>query len=402
MIRSLSRPWVPAVFALMVALPCLAPVARADEAGDWTALIALRKQIGDETFRTQPAQAVAQLQEFYQSRTLDPVLAAEVGLQIAEITDTQLNKPDEARKMLDAGLDGARAAHDPKKPVEVMYLDGLAGLLMRQKQNEEALALLKADRPMIVDGARSGHPHLEQFASRALNRWADALDAQSAPPQESVTLLENALGEMPTFLDPQKQEALDWHQGWMYERLVAKESESGKFERALSWGKLFWAEAPYDQASIERATKALTGVWAAQGEFKSVLVFTRAQLPAKDGEAAAVNPLAGVAFPGFEADSPVRSDLAQLRQIQRNGPWRGRVAPIITLEIALQEWAPAMKRAQELLLSDPVALDGPAQIARVFKARDASVLRANGFLAYLNGHAPNPLPAFFEGAGATG
>ena len=390
----------PAVVAMALLVGGTALGARADESSDWTAITALRKQIGDDTFRNQPAEAVAQLQKFYGSRQLDPILAAEVVLQVAEITDVQLDKPDDALKMLDIGFDNARAAHDAKKPVEVMYLAGKAGLLLRQKQPDKAIELLKANRQMIVDGARSGHPHLEQFASRTLNTWANALDAQDAAPQESIALLENVLNEMPAFLDPQNQRALDWRQGWMYERLVAKLIEAKQFDRALQWGKLFWAETPYNKEAIENATKTLNSIWAAQGEFPKVLAFTRAQIAPAEGEDAPANLLSAVEFPKFDAASPIRSDLAKMRDIQQRGYWRGRTPAIISLEIALQEWEPAMKRAQELLLSDVNDLDGPQQIARIFKAKDASVVRSNQFLAYLEGKAANPFPAFFEQVGA--
>ena len=386
-------------------LICGAWPARA--ADDWADFIELRKQIGDETFRDHPAQAIEQLQEFYQSRKLDPDVAAEVVLQVAQITDVQLKQPDEALKILDAAMDDARAAHDPNKPVEVMYLEGKTAWLIRQKQPTEAIALLKANRQMIVDAARNtGDTHLQMFASRVLNHWADALDTEGAAPQESIALLENALNEMPVFLNPQAQMSLNWQPAWMYERLALKLTQAKQFDRALQWGKLFWAESTFDKASLDRATKTLNQVWGAQDKLDAVLAFTRAQIapPAgepKAGEVAPANPLSAVELPTFEATSPVRDDLKQLREVQRNGPWRGRVAPIITLEIALQEWAPAMKRGQELLLSDVTALDGPQQIARVFKAKDASVARANQFLAYLEGKAPNPLPGFFDEIGAT-
>ncbi len=365
-------------------------------ANDWDDLTEVRKQIGDETFRNQPAQAIEQLQTFYTSRKLEPNVAAEVVLQVAQITDVQLKKPDEALKMLDAAMDGVRAAHDPKRPVEVMYLDGKVAFLVRQSKIDEAIALLKANRPMIVDGARSDDTHLQMFASRTLNDWANALDANKATPQETISLLENTMNDMPVFLDPQNQRALDWHQGWMYERLVAKLVEAKQFDRALQWGKLFWAETPYDKEAIGRATASLNSIWLAQGEFPKVMAFTRAQLAPKEGEAAPDNLLSAVKFPTFAADSPVRSDLTEIRKVEQAGPWRGRVPTLITLEIATQEWEPAMKRAQQLLMSDVTALDGPQQISRVFKAKDDSVVRSNQFLAYLEGKAANPFPAFFE------
>ncbi|WP_157947530.1 hypothetical protein [Abditibacterium utsteinense] len=376
------------------------PFAKADEGSDWTALIALRKQIGDETFKNKPQEAVAQLQEFYTGRKLHPILAAEVVLQVAEITRTQLKQPDEAMKMLDAAWQGAKANSNPAQPVEVMYLEGLAGALLSQKKAADTQRLLQENFKTIEAAATCGHPHLEVFASRCLEHLSDAQNAlrpADAKPDDTIALLENAFREMPVFLNPERQKASNWQEGWMYERLVAALSEAGREADALSWGKLFFAEAAFDQASIQRATKALGGVWARGNDLAKVRAFAVAQA---GGEGAAPSPLAGVAFPKFEADGAVAARLKSLRGLQAQGTWRGRVAPIITLEIALGQWRSAMENAQGLLLEDASAPDGPQQVARVFKAKDGSVARANGFLAYLQNKAPNPVPAFLQEADA--
>ncbi len=371
---------------------------RADEASDWTALGAVREQIGGDTFKNKPEQAVSQLQAFYSGRTLHPILAAEVVLQVAEITRTQLKQPDEAMKMLQAGLGQVRAKPDAALPVEVMYLEGEAATLLDQKQAVEAQTLLRDNFKSIEAAAASGHPHLEQFASRALQRLSDAQNAlrpAGAKPDDTITLLQNALTQMPVFLNPERQKSINWQEGWMYERLIDALAKAGREPEALSWGKLFFAEAAFDQASIERATKALGGVWARGNDLAKVRAFAVAQA---GGEGAAASPLAGVSFPKFEANGAVAAQLKALRTLQANGAWRGRVAPIITLEIALQQWRAAMEDAQGLLLEDASAPDGPQQVARVFKAKDGSVARANAFLAYLQDKAPNPVPAFLQEA----
>lgn len=399
----LMRPFrfLPLSFSLCLlsASFCSAP-ARADEGSDWTALIALRQQIGDEVFRNKPQDAVAQLQAFYAGRQLHPILAAEVVLQVAELTRTQLKQPDEAMKMLEAGLESVRAKPNAALPVEVMYLEGEAATLLDQKKAEGAQKLLQDNFKSIEAAAKSGHPHLEQFASRALQRLSDAQNAlrpAGAKPDDTISLLQGALTQMPVFLNPERQKTINWQEGWMYERLIDALAKSGREPEALSWGKLFFAEAAFDQASIERATKALGGVWARGNDLAKVRAFAQAQAGGKD---AVASPLAGVASPKFEADGAAAMQLKALKDLQANGPWRGRVAPIVTLEIALQKWRAAMEDAQGLLIEDASAPDGPQQVARVFKAKDGSLARANTFLSYLQDKAPNPVPAFLEEADA--
>lgn len=375
-------------------------LALADEGSDWTALIALRQGIGDDTFRNKPQEAVAQLQTFYTARPLHPILAAEVVLQVAEITRTQLKQPGEAMKMLSAGLQAAKEKPDAALPVEVMYLEGEAATLLDQKKAVEAQTLLRANLASIEAAAKCGHPHLEQFASRALQRLSDAQNAlrpDGAKPDDTITLLQSALRQMPVFLNPERQKSINYQEGWMYERLIDALAKAGREAEALSWGKLFFGEAAFDQASIERATKALSGVWARGNDLAKVRAFAVAQ---GGGEGAAPSPLAGVAFPKFEAGGGAVAQLKVLKEQQAQGPWRGRVAPIISLEIALGQWRAAMEEAQGLLIEDAGAPDGPQQVARVFKAKDGSVVRANAFLAYLQNKAPNPVPAFLKEADA--
>ena len=76
--------------SLLIATPF---VARADEGADWQQVIELRQQIGEAGFRDQPAQAVEQLQAFNRTHKLDPILAAELTVQSAQITRDQLKSP---------------------------------------------------------------------------------------------------------------------------------------------------------------------------------------------------------------------------------------------------------------------------------------------------------------------
>ena len=53
-----------------------------------------------------------------------------------------------------------------------------------------------------------------------------------------------------------------------------------------------------------------------------------------------------------------------------------------------------MEEARHLLVKRPTAPEGVQQIARVFKASDMNLARANQFVAYLDGKGEDPLAAF--------
>lgn len=378
-------------------------VAWADEASDWTAVIALRQQIGDKTFREQPQVAVDQLKQFAASRQLHPILAAEVTLQIADITRKQLNDPQGALQMLDDALQQVDAHPDSTMPVKVMYLRGKADALLAQNQAGAAQKLLQDNFKSIEAAVQNGHPHLVQSASQTLQTLCNAQDAvrpAEAKADENIAVLEYALTQWPVYLDPRQQKSLDWQDGWMYESLVKRLAAQGKTDEALQWGRLYFAEAPFDGQAIENAIKPLSGVWATSGDLAKVRAFAVAQTAISEADkATTANPLANVSTPDLGAQGAA-IELKKLRQLQKMGPWRDRVTPIITLEIATGQWHEAMEDAMKLIVEDASAPDGPQQVARVFKAHDGSIVRANQFLAYLDGKAANPVPTFLAEAAA--
>lgn len=374
--------------------PLVTSPARADEASDWTALEAVKKQNGDTSH--DPQGAITQLQALQNSRTLHPILAAEVAWEVAEIQRTQLKQPEQARQGLDTLLRAVQAQPKPVYPVEVLYLEGEAASLLDQNKAGAAQKLLSDNMALIQAAGASGHPHMEQFASRCLERLCDAqaaLRQEGAKPDDTITLLQTSFSQMPNLLDPAHAQSTDWQTGWMYERLMKELSAAGRPEEALSWGKLYFEESAFDQVAIARAVKALSVVWGQQDELAKVRAFAQAQ-----GDAQGIaNPLVEVALPKLPLDA-TKAELEKRQAQRRMGPWSGQVPPLITLHIALGQWREAMRLAQSLVVDDPGDTQGPQQVARVFKAKDGSVARANAFLGYLQGKAPNPVPAFMKEA----
>ena len=310
-------------------------------------------------------------------------------------------------KLLEAGL--AQVTPDPAKPVEIMYVSAQAATLLAQNKAAAAQKLLQDNFALVQAAAKSGHPHLATFASRALETLCDAQDAvrpAGVKPDDNIELLQTSLHALPAFLDPNQQRASDWREGWMYERLIGLLSKAGRTDEALRWGRLYFAEVAFDNDAIGRAIKPLSGVWARSGDLAKVRAFANAQT-AQEADAPA-NPLREVTLPPLsekDGASAVATELAALLEAQGARPERERVRRIITLQIGLGQWNAAMNAALDLMVEDATLPDGPQQVARVFKAKDASLVRANAFLAYLEGKGDNPIPAFLaesDAVAATG
>ena len=367
--------------------------ARADENGDWKAWSAVRKEIEGKTLLTDPEAAIAQLKTFGATENLSPNVRAEVVNTVANIYQNKLKQPQLAAQVIEEAL--RQTPPSPDAPQSVVFLQNKAGLLLADKKSEAAQALLQSNSATIEAAGKSGHPYLSSQASRALMRLVEAQDAlrpAGAKAEDTVGVLEYALLQMPVYLEPKNQVALDWSAGWMYERLVKSLVEQGRMEEALSWGRLYFAEAEFDGKAIERASGPVSSVWAKSGELVKLRSFAIAQT---DEAGDVVNPLAGVPLPDLGGDKgAAATELAKLQKLQKFKASRGRVPTMIGLHIALGQWRAAMDAATALVVEDVGAADGPQQVARVLKAHDSSVVRANQFLAYLEGKAPNPVPAF--------
>ena len=112
---------------------------------------------------------------------------------------------------------------------------------------------------------------------------------------------------------------------------------------------------------------------------------------------ATLNPLDGVPLPQLDM-APPRAQLADPN---------AKLSPVVRLTCLLMvgDYRGAMVLARSRLVVDVGNHDNALQVARVFKAKDADIARANQFLAYYQaGQGDNPLPAFLKEtqAGGTG
>ena len=166
--------------------------------------------------------------------------------------------------------------------------------------------------------------------------------------------------------------------------MIATQPKEGS-EAALEWAKLRFVMANFDEESIKKATQLLTRQWmvGANLDMDSVRAFGKAQ-----SDASAPNPLDKVELPQFPAEVKSALEIAATS---------GRAPVRFVALLALERNREAMLMARETLIRQPTSPQGVEQVARVFKAADGDVARANAFVAYYNsGQGENPMKAFLE------
>ena len=134
-------------------------------------------------------------------------------------------------------------------------------------------------------------------------------------------------------------------------------------------------------------TTLVTRGWLQANDMEKPALFAAAQ-----SEVEAPNPLQEVAAPTLPA--PVKLALQQRLQSEANN----EASPSrVAMYLILGEHRLAMLEAREILLRDPTGAAGTAEVARVFKAADGDVARANAFLQfYRTGQGENPLNEFLR------
>lgn len=353
----------------------------AEEGPAWTALIALRDRLKDadaeETVKANNALFTAHPE-------MNPIVANVLMADVAALHSDKLGQPDKALEIYDWALNKYKAQDG-----SISTLEGKGRLLLDSGKAGEAEALMESRWPQVIALLHVTHSHLRSMASRCVQIRFQALQKQKQP-AEALELLTSTLSEAPALLDPSYQVASDWSSGWLYPALVDGLIESKQFESAAGWARLGFAQSNFDKDAIERATSVVGRIWAAQDDFVSARAFGAAQ-----SDAARPNPLSKVSLPVLSTPL-LESELKRLQEAQAKGYDRERVPQVVTMLIGLGRYRPAMVEARGLLSKFPTAPEGVQQVARVFKAADLSLVRANQFIAYLDGKGENPLPAFMQ------
>ena len=172
-------------------------------------------------------------------------------------------------------------------------------------------------------------------------------------------------------------------------QMMASElSGRGQDDEALQWAKLNFVLCPYEAGPIQDAAQTLTQVWLAKEiSPQSAKAFAIAQT-----ENDSPNPLQEIALPAL--DAPFQEAIAAAI-----GPVKARndLGALTGLLLLQGDYRGAMLSARSQLVTSAGSPDSLRQVARVFKAKDLNLVRANQFLvSYQSGQDTNPLPGFFR------
>jgi tetratricopeptide (TPR) repeat protein len=385
---------LPPIFSLCAVLLAFSAVARADKASDaWTASEPIRKQVGE--LRKTDSKAAAELLKQTLKQVTDPNVAADFYTTLSLVYINDLKQPDEAIKLLDFALPLFKK---PENKVPAYAWIGLVGAkakaLLVLKKPTESEALLRENMPLLLECGRLPATYYPQTSvGLALRSYLDVLKAQGGEREKEIPgLLGTFLSNAPLYLKLERYE----NAGWIYDELITSLQKQKKHAEALTWGKLRYQLCAYDKTEIETVTRALVKSWAAMDDFGAVGAFNKAQT---DG--AEENPLSRIPLPPLTTGAKefLRNYVVELETKAVKGFNPKLAYQIISLHIMLgtpDDLAQAMQIGERTLREHAEVQDGSLQICRVFKATDFNLIRANAFLAFLNGEGKNPIPAFLE------
>ena len=336
--------------------------------------------------KTDPEAALALLQQFEQNHpTLDAgvrvsLLSAAAYLSNAQLKDTeralQFSKRlmTETRNAVEGGAPDFLLARATLVRGHILILTGNAAegeALLGQDENWKRFAAL-LDAPSALE---------RSYGEQAIGLLISSYE-KTGRNAEAIAKLEELVKLNPSLLATNRSNLIDH----MANNLVAADKTS----EALSWGKLSFMLANFDNASIAASTKLLARAWAKSGDLEALREFTKAQ----SGDAAAKNPLQAVVLPAIVSDGATSAALTQLARGWQN---TGRVHDAISAYVLTGHWLEAMQRAQDVWLKDPQSASGAQEVGRVFKAADLAPTRGNAFVAYVTGTGgENPLKGFLQ------
>jgi hypothetical protein len=171
-----------------------------------------------------------------------------------------------------------------------------------------------------------------------------------------------------------------------YERMFELHIKTGKPDEALSTARAAYALCDFEQSAIEAMSNLVKKAFTATGDiFKATQFFAAQEDPEKP------NPLLEVPMPEVTEEQ-----LAQLLTACGADPYFRAHAYLYAAN-----YKEGMLAAQEALTEAPAEkmMRALNEVARVLKAKDLNLIRANQFLNYAKtGEGENPLAGFWEEA----
>jgi hypothetical protein len=339
---------------------------RADAKADQAETRAFLKQLTEQYTTDAAGAAQAAVRFEQQHASMNPVLLKDVDTVLAGIYFKYLKDPVRALAVLDAGL-----ARSTKPESYFPLVITKCKILEQAKRPAEGIAFFKQNMPGFMKAQ-------SYYFLEALPFYLSAVKAGDKT-EDATAILFEALKTHPFLIDSLAGDSLT--------QILLR--QSGHEEEALGYAKLYWQICDYNERNISAATRTLQKAWLAKDvNAARGIAFLKAQQ-----DAASPNPLADVKAAALDA-AAIEDALQFYSQYSSIEARHNR----ITLLLLQGKNSDAMLVARRQLLDDPANGDKAAlEIARIFKATDLNLVRANAFLQYFKtGEGANPLDAFFK------
>jgi len=338
------------------------------EQRDREAFAALQQKLKDMEVRD-PQQAINSYKQFYETHpNLHPSVAVQLSSTIAQLYYKRLKNSNKALEIYNWALDRFQA-----QPSSIHLLADEAKILSEEKRDDEIAVLFDQHAGQFIKaGSAQSNP--------VLRDRADMLKAQGKH-DELIAYIQKQFLDMPDFLDAAVPE---WY--WRYTTITDELLKKKQPQTALSWVKVRFALCSYRQDAIAAASRALSQLWQTLDPTnKELQAFAAAQQ-----DTSKENPLAKVPLPTVDA-AAIEQALAHLPQGKAGAHDR------ISLLLLTGQFKLAMHEAQQLFEDKATSREGALETARVFKAADLNIKRANAFLEFVRTHQGiNPVDEFLK------
>ena len=289
---------------------------------------------------------------------LQPLRGTGLYGAIADLQLKILNDPQGALSSYNEGL-----KKYPTSPYRGALLSGKARALLSLERGDEAEAVYK-DWPQWAKDE-------PQMAALVAPEYIKLLQARGKG-EVALSTLSDYLGAN---LDQFGRNPM------LAQLMIEGAIAAGKTDEAVGWAKLYFMVCAFTERDINIAGQLLNRAWTA----KYLSPEKVAQIAAAQADPTQPNPLKDVKLPELNQDN-LRAQLEKSKGGER-----------MVLLIALGELGKAMSEAQSMVLDRPGSAAGLSEAARVFKAGDLNLVRANAFLEYYRtGKGDNPMTAFLK------
>ena len=341
-------------------------ILHADATADRAATEALLAQLQKQRATDAAGAAQAAVQFEQKHATIDPIFLGKIDKTLSRIYLVELKDKVKALAVLDAGL-----ARSPKLEAYLPLVIEKFRQLSQTGKKTEAINFFKQNMPQFIEA--------NQYYFKIATASYLPKVKLGGKPEDVTSVLLQSLAAHPGNIDfPRIGEGL-------VKNLLR---QPGHEEEALSYAKLYWMICEFDTQGISTATSLLQKAWMAKDlNAAQSTAFLKAQQ-----DSSAPNPLTKIKLPAQDA-AIISAELEKLPKDSRY------THTYITLLILQGKYDDAMLTARRLLLDDPTnnASVAAEEIARVFKAADLNLVRANAFLQYFKtGQGANPLDDFFK------